>query len=178
MFDEIMGLPAHPLLVHAAVVFVPLLALMGVVYVLVPPLRARFTWVFLLLAVIAPVVSWVAKESGERFERRMQAKGMMPPELAADINVHQDHGEKMLWFVCGLAVVSLLFMALDAGRRRANANVGPAPAGGEVAAPPAARGRMIMMIVFGLAVLVLAGFSGWYVYKTGDAGARIAWSGY
>ncbi|WP_412540416.1 DUF2231 domain-containing protein [Longispora sp. K20-0274] len=178
MFDEIMGLPAHPLLVHAAIVFVPLLALVGVIHVLVPPLRARFSWVLVLLSLIAPVASWMAKESGERFERRMNAKGDMPPDLAAKINVHQDHGEKMLWFVCALAVVALLFVALDAGRRRANANVGPAPAGGEAAAPPAARGRMIMMIIFGLGVLALAGLSGWYVYKTGDAGARIAWSGF
>ena len=36
MFEEFAGIPAHPLLVHAAVVFVPLLALAAVAYAFLP----------------------------------------------------------------------------------------------------------------------------------------------
>ena len=44
MFDQINGLPVHVLVLHAAVVFVPLLALGAVVYALVPRWRPRMGW--------------------------------------------------------------------------------------------------------------------------------------
>ena len=53
MFDRISGLPAHPLIVHAAVVLVPLLALGAIVYAVVPPLRKHFRWAVGLLAIAA-----------------------------------------------------------------------------------------------------------------------------
>ena len=41
MFDQINGLPVHVLVLHAAVVFVPLLALGAIVYALVGPWRPK-----------------------------------------------------------------------------------------------------------------------------------------
>jgi len=41
VFEQLLGLPAHPLLLHATVVFVPLLALGTIAYAVVPRLRRR-----------------------------------------------------------------------------------------------------------------------------------------
>jgi len=34
-----------------------------------------------------------------------------------------------------------------------------------------------VQILFGVVTIVLAGFAAYYVYRTGDSGARIAWNG-
>ena len=78
MFDKFMGLPMHPLLVHAVAVFVPLLVLAALAYAFIPPLRARVGWVAVLLAVAAPVSAFVTMKSGEALERRLIAKGYPP----------------------------------------------------------------------------------------------------
>ena len=52
MFDEISGLPAHPLLVHAAVIFIPLQVLAGIAYAVVPFTRKYAWWTVLALAVV------------------------------------------------------------------------------------------------------------------------------
>ncbi|MEK8104897.1 hypothetical protein NKG94_06190 [Micromonospora sp. M12] len=73
MFEEFMGLPAHPLVLHLAVVFVPLLALLTVGYALVPPIRPHTRWVLALLALGAPVAALLARLSGDAFLERMRA---------------------------------------------------------------------------------------------------------
>jgi hypothetical protein len=45
MFRAFMGLPLHPLAVHAAVIFVPLLALGSAGYAVLPRVRRRLGWV-------------------------------------------------------------------------------------------------------------------------------------
>ena len=44
-FGFIAGLPVHPLVVHAAVVLLPLAALVLILLVFVPAWRTRFGWV-------------------------------------------------------------------------------------------------------------------------------------
>ena len=76
MFDQINGLPVHVLVLHAAVVFVPLLALGAIVYALVAPWRAKIGWAVLLLGIIAPICTFVAKESGEKLYDRLIGQGL------------------------------------------------------------------------------------------------------
>jgi hypothetical protein len=44
VFDEINGLPAHPLVVHGAVVLVPLLCLTAIAFALLPRVRGQVWW--------------------------------------------------------------------------------------------------------------------------------------
>ena len=71
MFDQVNGLPVHALVLHAAVVFVPLLALGAVVYALAGRWRAKIAWAVLLLAVTAPVTALVAMLSGNKLQERL-----------------------------------------------------------------------------------------------------------
>lgn len=62
------GLPLHPLLVHGAVVLVPLVALGALVMSYLPSFSRRHGKIILGLAVVAQVAVFLAKMSGEAFE--------------------------------------------------------------------------------------------------------------
>ncbi|MEE6259482.1 DUF2231 domain-containing protein [Plantactinospora sonchi] len=157
MLREVMGLPAHVLLVHAAVVFVPLLALVGTAYAVLPRFRGRLDWAAALLAVAAPVAALLAKLSGEELREVLVAKNY-PEEIIQQIDEHQAYGDQTLWWSVGLAVVVLVLLVLTRPGR-----------GGSV---PRWLGP-----VLGAIVVVLAVVNVWYVYLTGDSGAQAVWEG-
>ena len=66
-FGMIAGLPLHPLLVHSAVVLVPLVAIGALVMSYLPSFSRRHGKLILILAVIAQVSVFLAKMSGEAF---------------------------------------------------------------------------------------------------------------
>lgn len=156
MFDKIMGLPAHPLLVHAAVVFVPLLVGAALAYALVPFVRRWITWAVLGLAVIAPFAAWFATLSGNRF-RTVQIANGASAEFIAKIDQHRDFGDKTLWAAIGLAVLAVLLILV------------------KVYWKSPGQGPFVTSIVLIIAVVFFAGASAYYVYKTGDSGARMVW---
>ena len=55
---EIGGLPLHPLVIHAAVVFGPLGALSALGYAVLARWRDRLRWPMLVLALLATGASW------------------------------------------------------------------------------------------------------------------------
>ncbi|MGI5213271.1 DUF2231 domain-containing protein [Plantactinospora sp. CA-290183] len=156
MFREFMGLPAHALLVHAAVVFIPLLALVGSGYALLPRFRARLDWAAAALAVAAPMAALFAKLSGDELREVLIAKSY-PPEIIAKIDEHQAYGDLAFWWSLGLGLVTLLLVVLTARR-----------------------GRTLpgwLTPVLSAVIVVLAAVSLWYVYLTGDSGAQVVWQG-
>jgi hypothetical protein len=156
VFDQFNGMPMHVLLVHAAVVFVPLLAVLAVVYALVPRFRAKVGWAAALLAVGAPVAALVAMLSGEAFKDRLLDQGMNAQGLAP-ITTHQGYGTLTFWFTLALGVVTAAMIFVTR---------------------PGERSRSVPRIVdLGLSVVVvaLAAVSGYYVFKTGDTGAASVW---
>ena len=157
MFDQINGLPVHALVLHAAVVFVPLLALGAVVYALIGPWRTKIGWALALLALIAPATTFVAKESGEKLYDRLIARGLngRGKEILDD---HQGFGTMTFWFALSLGVVSLIMLFVTRG--------------GSTAGPKLVRW------VLAVAMIVLAGFCGYYVFRTGDSGATAVWGSY
>jgi hypothetical protein len=64
---EINGLPLHPLVVHAAVVFGPLGALLALAYVSLPARRDQLRWPMLGLAVVAGLSILAAYLTGRYF---------------------------------------------------------------------------------------------------------------
>ena len=69
--DLINGLPLHPLLVHAAVVFVPLTSLGLIALVLFPRLQSKYLDLVTLSALVALGSAMLAKQSGEQFAARV-----------------------------------------------------------------------------------------------------------
>lgn len=64
---EIMGLPLHPLVVHAVVVLVPLAALGGIVISAWGAARKRYGWLTVAGAFAAAASTLVAQKAGEAF---------------------------------------------------------------------------------------------------------------
>lgn len=64
---EILGLPLHPLVVHAVVVLVPLAALGGIVISAWSAARKRYGWLTVAFAAAAAGSTFVAQEAGEAF---------------------------------------------------------------------------------------------------------------
>ena len=165
MFDEISGLPAHPLLVHAAVIFIPLQVLAGVAYAVVPFTRKYAWWTVLALAVVGPAAAFVAKESGEALEARLIRGGMT--QLTA-VREHADFAGMTFWFALGLGVLMIAMVVL--GRRAA-----PPTATDADAAPGA--GRKVISLLLAVAIVGVGAATGYYIFKTGDTGAKMVWSG-
>ncbi|GHJ50394.1 hypothetical protein Cs7R123_77360 [Catellatospora sp. TT07R-123] len=158
MFNELLGLPAHPLLVHAAVIFGPLLVLSVVVYSLVPPARRFLGWTVVALAVAAPAALWFAKLSGEELLKTLIAKNY-PQEIISQVGTHAKFGDVAAWTGTALGVLSLFLVLI-------------CTAAGKKPATPASRSLTYGIVVISLLV---AGATGYYVFKTGDTGAHIVW---
>jgi uncharacterized membrane protein len=71
IFDTVAGLPVHPLVIHFAVVLVPLAALSLIVAVLNTAFRRRFGLALLALLAATVPLAFVAKESGEALAERV-----------------------------------------------------------------------------------------------------------
>jgi len=151
-----MGIPLHPLAVHAAVVFVPLLVLTTILHGLVPRLRGYLWWLVAALGVAAPAAAFVAKMSGDAFYKRLVARNMTSPEVEVKIESHQDLGNLTLYSSIALGVIAL---GLVWYTRRADSK-------------PA-----ISWALAGLAVVASA-VSAYYVFRTGDSGAKTVWDGF
>jgi cytochrome b involved in lipid metabolism/uncharacterized membrane protein len=149
-FDLVNGIPVHPLVVHAAVVFVPLAALGMIAMAIWPRLSAKLGWLVVASAVLATVFSFAAKESGEVLEGRVGEPGYDHAEL----------GDVMPIFAGVLLIAVVALWLID---RSAPAD-GPAPR----------RGLRITVAILG--VLIALGNLVW-VYRVGDSGAKSVWSG-
>jgi hypothetical protein len=170
LFDRVSGLPAHPLIVHGAVVLVPLLVLGAILYAVVPMLRGQLRWPVGLLAVVAPLAILAARLSGESFKTN---KNVQSPQLQALIKVHESYGTRAMWFTIALGVVTLVFVLL-VGARRTTGAAGTGFSGGAAAATR----PVVLQIAFAVVAVVLSGVVAYYVFKVGDSGAHMAWGGY
>lgn len=169
MFEEFGGIPMHPLLVHAAVVFIPLLGLAAVGYAFVPLIRPHLRWVLAALAVIAPGAAGISKLSGDAFFDRGIARGQITEGFIPVIEEHQSFGNMTFWWTLALGIATLALVLAVAPRVAATATA--------VTTGPAWRTNPILKWVLAAVVTVLTGVSFYYVFKTGDSGAKAVWDG-
>ena len=158
---EINGLPAHVLVVHAAVVFVPLAALSALVYALMP----RWRWATRLLSVglgaIALGAVVAAYYSGQNFEDRFRKNEQPVPD---GVQIHSERADVLFWLTIIFFVV-VLAAAWGLG--------GPSGLKSE----RGARGRHDPLIEWSLMgrLVVLAVAEIAMTVATGDAGASSHW---
>lgn len=101
MPESVFGLPAHPLVVHATVVLVPLTAVVLALAVTVPRFRAWAGWLPLGLAVTSVVLAPVTTGSGERFREQLGIQ-------SAAVDRHADLGGMLIWWCLGMLAVAAL----------------------------------------------------------------------
>ena len=170
MFDEILGLPAHPLMVHAPVVLIPLTVLTAVVYGLVPPLRQRLGLLLVLFALAGAGTAYAATQSGARFAEKL---GGVTPVIAE----HRDFGDMLRNLALLLALVALLLVVVDRARHRRR-RLQFADDGSPHTYATARSGGMLLgvvSVILTLGLLGVAGTAGYYVYQAGHSGAKMVW---
>lgn len=156
LVDTVVGLPVHPLVVHAAVVLIPLSALLVVAIAVVPAWRGGvFGWFTVGLTAAATAVVPVATLSGEALAERVGE-----PER------HEALGQAMIYFVVPLLVLALALMLLSArDRRRARSRGLDRPR------------QSALTLVVAVAAVVAAGAATVQVAFVGHSGATATWSG-
>jgi hypothetical protein len=154
VFESFLGIPLHPLMIHTAVIFVPLLVTGALVYALVPRLRPRTGWLVVGLAVVAPLCTLFSKLSGDAFRKRLVRLDHPSAQLLSSIDGHRHLGTILVYVVAALGLVVLALVLLPDRFRPA-----PVP-------------LVLVVLTVGLSLA-----SGYYVFRTGDTGAHIAWGG-
>jgi hypothetical protein len=165
VLEEFMGIPTHPLLVHAAVVFVPLLAILAVGYALIPFARPHIRWVLGLLALATPISALLAKLSGDAFFARLQSRDRVTPEFFPKLEAHREWGTLTLYATIVLAILALALVYFVRPRVAA------------ARAADTAGSTRILSLALGALSVVAAAVSVYYVVRTGDSGAKAVWTG-
>ncbi|MCH1866597.1 DUF2231 domain-containing protein [Nocardioides sp. CFH 31398] len=158
---EIAGLPAHALVVHAAVVLTPLAALLAVPYAAVARWRWALRWPLLGLAVVAGLSIVLAWFTGGSYLDANPSLEQVPA-----VSTHAARADVMLWVGLAFAVVAVAAALVLGGPTGLASGRG----GREVRSVAVDRGLAVVLVVAALAALVL-------VVLTGDAGARAVWGG-
>ncbi|WP_433007720.1 DUF2231 domain-containing protein [Kribbella sp. CA-294648] len=159
MFERFGDLPLHVLVIHLAVLLLPVAALVAMAFALLPKWRWLLRWPTLLLGLGAVVVAYVAKESGEAFVAAI-------PQLQPLVKTHQDRGNLLFWFVLIFAAVAVVAFLLLGGPS--------ALASGKGA--KATKSRPLELVI-SAAIVVIGILVIYQTIRTGDSGAKAVWDG-
>jgi hypothetical protein len=152
MFHEIGGLPLHPLAVHAAVVSVPLAALLGILFA-VPRTRAWSRVPLAVVSVGAAGAVFVARQSGQDLEKTLGLTGGDSPVVAL-VRTHAGRANVLMIMVVIFAVLAVAAFVLSSDPRRF-------------------QGTLAVAVC---AVVVVASVAmAFQCYRVGDSGARAVW---
>lgn len=157
LFSSFNGLPLHPLVVHAAVVLLPLSAIGLIIIAFVPKWRRTYGWLVLLGLFMSVGASFLAKESGEQL-----AEQVGEPERHAEL------GDVMpiIAFVLFAVAAAWLGVAWWADRAAASAAT-------DADQPPA---RSVLTTVLAIASVIVAIVAMVWIALVGDSGAKAVWS--
>lgn len=148
--EELFGLPAHPLVVHAAVVLLPLAAVATLVCAAVPRARRSYAVVALGLALVAVVAVGLAQGSGEELEERVDETAL--------VEEHTEQGERVLPWAIGVAVAAAAVAAIPMVARRR----------------PTLPTKTVTAVVVAVSLVVGVGAT-WTVVDVGHSGAKATW---
>jgi hypothetical protein len=108
---EIFGVPLHPLVVHAAVVLVPLVAIGTLLIAFWPKARIRFGWLVAVFSLGGIGATLLARASGEELFESMNE------EASATLSSHMSWGNQAFWPAIAMAVGLFAMMLTTRGRK-------------------------------------------------------------
>ena len=149
--DTLFGLPAHPLVVHAAVVLLPLAAVGLLLVAAIPRARRLYAPIVLGISLAATVAVGLAQQSGEALEDRV-----VETELVEE---HTEQGETVLPWAIAVTVMSALVAVEPYTRNRL----------GRLSA------RVVTAGLVGASLGVAAGAT-WTIIDVGHSGATSVWN--
>lgn len=159
--SNLMGLPAHPLIVHAVVVLVPLAALGLFLSAVWPAAREKVGWITVGISAFCLVMIPFATGSGENLEERVDESNL--------VEKHAELAERMLPWVIVLFVAALAVMLFFHYKKRLDAQV----AAGTLSETPGWT-RIVGPLVIAFAIIASLG-NVWTTYEVGHSGAKATW---
>ena len=103
MFDTVLGLPVHALVVHGVVALLPVMTVVTTVWAFLPRASRRVGWAVVAGNAVVAVLTFVAKESGESLQERLG--GTVARE-------HAEIADVLPFFALALLFASVLVQAL------------------------------------------------------------------
>lgn len=147
LLDTVAGLPMHPLIVHGAVVLVPLAALGLMLMAVRPSFSRRFGVLIVIVAGVAAVTAFAAKLSGEELAERVGTPA-----------IHAELGNVLPLIALGLFVLGLVFWLVDRGI-------------------PGNKPRPGWLVVFAIVLVLAAALAIFWTIRVGHSGAEVTWGG-
>lgn len=157
-FSTVNGLPLHPLIVHAAVVLLPLSAIGLIIIAFVPKWRRTYGWLVLLGLFISVGASFLAKETGEQL-----AEQVGEPERHAEL------GDVM-------PIIAFLLFAVAAVWLGVAWRTDKAAAAAAAANPGEPAGQSVVTTVLAVVSVIAAIVAIVWMVLVGDSGAKAVWS--
>ena len=146
----VFGLPAHALLVHAAVVLVPLTAALEILCALWPAARRRLVWLVLAFAVGTMVTIPLTTSAGEWLYDQS-------PVHSPIVEVHAERADWAIYFTIGLLVVAVAQAVQHWMESKSDQ-------------PKLALAAVLAVVAIVVGVSSVVG-----IVRIGDAGARAVW---
>ena len=147
MLDVINGLPVHVLVVHAAVVLIPLMFVVTLAFAVVPRWHGGLPWA-VLGNLVATGAAIAAKFSGQNLQTRLSVR--------AGKTIAEQHGHRgavLPFFAIALLVASIAaYLLIRQGS------------------------KTLTTLAIALVLITGAGATYW-TYLTGDSGAKAVWDG-
>ena len=156
---EIAGLPLHPLIVHAVVVFAPLAALLAIGYAVLPRWRWALRGVLVGTTILAVGSGALAATSGGALLDAREALKAIPA-----VGEHVDIGGRQRNVLLGFGVVALAAAWRLGGSSGLVSGRGARPEHGG----PGDRILQVLLVLAAVAVLVLT-------IQAGHSGAKAVW---
>jgi hypothetical protein len=153
----IVGLPLHPLVVHAAVVFTPLAAMLVIAFAVLPNWRWLTRWTATGTTFLALASVYVAKVSGLSLLKSR-------PYLRELVATHEHRGKILFLLMIGFMVITAV------GAWTLGGPSGLASGRGARESKVAVLDKVMPVLLVAAALAVLVS-----VALTGDAGARSVW---
>lgn len=148
--EELFGLPAHPLVVHAAVVLLPLAAITTVICAALPRARRHYAPIALGLALVSTLAVGLAQGSGEALEENVDETEL--------VEAHTDQGENVLPWSIAVAVAAAAVAAVPLLARRR----------------PSLLAKTVTATLVAVSLITGAGAT-WTVIDVGHSGAKATW---
>jgi len=160
MFENFGKLPLHPLVIHAAVVGIPLAALLAFLFAF-PKTRSWARWPLAIVVVGATAVTFVARQSGLALEAALGIKAGNP--VATLIAKHYQLGNQLLYIMIVFSVIGLLNVFL------VSRNTSDSERGETSQSAIVRIGLPILLVVVAAIALI-------WVVRVGDLGAHAVWN--
>jgi hypothetical protein len=166
VFDDVNGMPLHPLIIHVPVIGIPLAFLLTLLFA-VPRTRAWARWPLALAVLGSTAAVWAARASGEALR---SSRNIVPGNPVGDlIERHAQLAGQLFFIMLGFSVITLLAVFL-VGRRQ------PKAAAGAGSTSESGGGRRPLNLVLLLLLVVAAAAAFVWTARVGDIGSRAVWN--